>query len=209
MSDVAISSLEKRVEALLTENTTLKAEARDRRIKGKKLQEQLDAATKERDGLTKERDAFQAKADAAPSELQAKIDDLAGQIRTRDHRDAFQGVNELKVKAKDDAGKDVEKTYTLHAKASIEKVWGEIGYKAEGDLPDAAAITGHLGKALEAAPYLFQEKAVDTAANGSRGPQNPITTPRGSAGPGIGTRVTNPPPSGPVRVAASDIPGRI
>jgi FtsZ-binding cell division protein ZapB len=186
MSDALIGSLQKRIDELTGENATLKSEAKDRRIAGKKLKEQLDALQKEHEKAVQERDGFKAKAEAAPGEKDAEIGRLQGEIRTRDHKDAFAGVKELKIKAKDEKGQDIEDTYTFNDGVKVEDVWGKAGYAPEGDVPDAAKITELYGKAREAAPYLFAKKAADAATHGSGDPTNPGRTSAVRQGPGAG-----------------------
>src|SRR4051812_46357717 len=104
--DTTSAFLQKRLTELESENASLKAENKDRRIKAKKGEGELESLRKQLGDLTTERDTFKAKAEAAPNELQAKVDQLEGTLRSRDHRDAFAAVKEFD-------GPDGKK-YTLH-----------------------------------------------------------------------------------------------
>lgn len=187
MSDAALSALQRRVDELVSENATLKSEAKTRRHKSNKLQDEVDRLTKELGTVTAERDGLKTKVDAKPGELQAEIDRLQGELLSRDHRDAFAGVREFTVKDKD--GKDAK--YTLNDGVAVEDLWTTLKYKAEGDKPDAAKITGLLQQAAASKPYLFKP-AGEAPKSDPGGSQQPSTTARREPGPGSGTRVTTP-----------------
>lgn len=210
MSDALIASLQKRLDELTGENATLKSEAKDRRIKGRTLAQELEAIKAERDGLAAERDTYKTKAEAGPAELTSRIAELEGSIRTRDHRDAFASVKEFEVKGDD--GKPLK--YTLAPGASIEDVWHFTGYKPEGDRPEAASINEQLGKALATKPLLFAEvKPADAGTTAPRGATQPIALNRREGGPGAGKGVNDSStqrPGGMPAVSHRDgIPGKI
>lgn len=110
---------------------------------------------KERDTATTERDQWKTKAELLPTEQAERLKTLEGEIRLRDHRDAFRSVLTAEKAA-----------HKLHDKASLDEVWTKIGYTPGDKLPTADEIAGMVGKAQEAAPYLFQ---VPDQASG-RGP---------------------------------------
>jgi FtsZ-binding cell division protein ZapB len=146
MSEDAIRALNRRIEELQGENATLKAEAKDRRISGKKLKAQLEQVTKERDGLTTDRDGWKTKAEAKSPELTTKIQELEGIIRTGKHRSAF---NEAAARnGLEGASKQV-----------LDDLWSLSGYKAEGEEPDQAKLDALIVQQKEARPHLFQKAA--------------------------------------------------
>lgn len=198
MSETLIASLQKRIDELTGENASLKAENKDRRIKAKKGSEELDDLRKQVETLAAERDTFKTKAEASPGEHAAKIAELEGQIRQRDHRDAFSSVKEFESGGK---------KYTLHPKASIDAVWKQIGYTPEGETPDGKAVAEQFGRALEAHPYLFAEADAAGAA------QRPTTVQSREAGPGAGkgssSATVTAAAGSQVVSTAGGIPGRI
>lgn len=82
MSDELIKSLN-------SELSRLKAEAKERRIKGKRSAEELEQLRKQVAELTAERDGLRTRLEASPGEQAAKIADLEKQIKVRDVRDRF------------------------------------------------------------------------------------------------------------------------
>ncbi len=205
MSDVLIANLQKRLEELTTENASLKAENKDRRVKTRKATEELDQLKKDLGTLTTERDTLKTSAEAKPGELQAKIGELEGQIRTRDHRDAFASVGEFAVVGTDGKSRNMK----LADGVKIDAVWQLTQYKAEGETPDAKAISERLGQAVTAHPFLFSE----VAAPGPGGPTRPITLNARESGPGGGKGTESPTVTAASRTMAAStvnsIPGRI
>jgi FtsZ-binding cell division protein ZapB len=149
MSEVLIAQLQKRIDELTNESASLKTEAKSRRHKNKSLQEELDGLKTQVDAITKERDSLKAASTARPGELQAIIDDLRGQIRTRDHRDAFKRLAK-------DAGARTEDT-------ALTDLWNASGYKADSDTIDDAKITAAITEALAGRDYLKAVAASDEA----------------------------------------------
>ena len=148
MSEALISSLQKRVDQLTDENASLKSEAKDRRLKAKALQTQLDEVKGQITTLTTDRDGLKAKADAKPGELQAELDRLKGEIRTRDHRDVF-------TRLAKDSGVTQPK--------ALEDLWSLSGYKAESDTADEKQITAVITSALQGRDWLKAAPLVDTS----------------------------------------------
>jgi FtsZ-binding cell division protein ZapB len=163
MSDVLIASLQKRVDELTTETATLRAEAKSRRVKGKALAEENDNLKAQVATLTSDRDGLKAQVDAKPGELQGEVDKLRGEIRDRDHKDAFRrlaktaGVNE----------------------AALDDAWQLSGYKPEGDQLDEAKITAAITSTLSGRDWLKAAPAPD-GANGTPGASGTIPPPRGA-----------------------------
>jgi hypothetical protein len=124
---------------------------------------QLETLTKERDTIKGERDTFaaqvnettekakglQSQLDAQPGELRKTIEKLQGDIRTRDHRDAFYRH------AKGFRG---EKGETIREDA-LDALWKLSGYTPEGDAPDDAKLAEVIGAAVAAQPFVLQSPA--------------------------------------------------
>jgi hypothetical protein len=145
MSDALIASQQGEINRLNKELAETRAEAKKHRVEKAGLRKQVETLTSERDGLTTERDGLQSKLTAAPSELQAKLDEATGKLRTRDHQDAWTAA----------LGGE------LADKAAVADLWQKVGYQPESDQVDPKQITELVGKAREAAPYLF--KTADSA----------------------------------------------
>lgn len=201
MSDALIQSLQSRINELQTENATIKAEAKDRRLKGRALSTEMETLRKQVTDLTAERDQVRQKAEAGPTEFTARIAELEGQLRTRDHRDAFAGVREFEVAGAD--GKPAR--YTLADGVKIDAVWQLSGYKPEGETPDGKAVSGRFAEALSAHPFLFKPATVETTTPAPGGATRPITLSGREAGPGGRTSTSNNtlPPSAAAQVDAS------
>jgi hypothetical protein len=166
MSEELIKSLNQRISELEKSKADLHAALKIERKEHKSLKEQHDdllskvdaefeAVDAEKAELTSKLQEYESKFKAAPDEKDATITELQGKILERDHRDAWNKV----------IGSE------LHDKASVEKLWREVEYKPEGE-PDPAKITEWVGKAKEAAPYLFRPtdpagKAGGPASNGA------------------------------------------
>lgn len=179
MSEVLIASLQKRIEELTGEVTALKGESKDRRIKGKTLATELEKLRAESAALRDERDRYKAQTEAKPGEEAARIAELEGKLLAREHRDAF-------AKVRDFAGPDGKK-YQFREGVDVDAVWQLTGYKAEGAMPDAQAISAKLGDAVTAHPYLFAEVATIAPGGATRPPLNQGR----EAGPGAGKPGSN------------------
>lgn len=170
MSEALIASQSQRIQQLEKEAAELRAESKNHRLKKNKSAEELANAQKQIEALTAERDQWKSKAEASPKEVQAKLDETLAQLRERDHRDAFAG--ELKDQLAD--------------KATILDLWDKIDYRPGEALPKPEQITELVGKAREAAPYLFRP-ADSTSATDPRGSTQPPKQPlNGAQGGGRG-----------------------
>jgi hypothetical protein len=159
-SDALIQSMNARINQL-THQVATRNERAKRHEREKKELTDLRAA---HEALAKERDTWKEKAEAAPSALQAKLDETLGQLRARDHRDAWRDTL----------------SGTLNDKVAIEDVWAKLGYSPGDKVPTADEIREQAKSAREAAPYLF--KPGETPTNGSQGPKAstpppPLTAP--------------------------------
>jgi|SRR6185503_6463917 len=159
MSDAALAAQSKRIEELTAELSTVRSEAKTRRVANKKLAEEIATLKGSVANLTKERDEFKGKAESNPTELQAKLDAALGQIRDRTHRDAIQGLY-------DDSELDLSKSVPIDTLLKL------IDYKAEGDAPDLKAIKAKVTAAQAANPFLKgqhgtgSQEAAGAAQNG-------------------------------------------
>jgi len=151
LSDVLIASLQKRIDELTGENATIRAEAKNRRLKGKTLQEEVDGLKAQVTTLTTERDNLKTVATAQPSELQAEVDSLRAKLRDRDHRDKF---------------KELAKAQGVTDPKAQDDLWSLSGYKAETDQIDETKITAAITSSLAGRDWLKAAPAPD-GANGS------------------------------------------
>jgi hypothetical protein len=158
-SSTLINSLNARIATLEANLARTSHESKTRKISGRELQAQLDKVTADLKTLETERDSWKGKAEAAPSDLQTKLDEALGQLRARDHRDAW----------RDAIGGE------LADKATVDKVWAELQYKPGDKLPSPEEIAEQAKAARDSAPYLFKT-AADAAADpvGSRGNGRPL-----------------------------------
>jgi hypothetical protein len=169
-SDTLISSLQKRIDDLTTDNATIRAEAKNRRLKGKTLSEELDAARAQIVTLTSERDGLMTAAKAQPHELQAQVDEYRAKLRDRDHRDKFKQLATAAGVTQDKA---------------LDDLWSLSGYRPEQDAIDETKITAAITSTLsgrdwlKAAPALVDangqpteagKAAAEAAANATRSP---------------------------------------
>lgn len=178
MSDDTIDFLQKRLTTLEADNARLQAENKDRRIKHKTAAAELDKLRADLITVTKERDDHKTLAEQQPKDLTTKIATLEGQIRHRDHRDAFGQVKEFEVSAGD--GKGLKK-YRLADGVTPDAIWKQTGYVPEGETPDGKAVAARYGEALQAHPFLFAE-----ATTGPGGSTQPFAMHARESGPGGG-----------------------
>jgi hypothetical protein len=163
MSDELIRSLNSRITELTNENASLRAEAKDRRIKARTVTAERDELKTQLGTLTTERDTWKGKAEAAPGDKDRRIAELEGTIRTRDHKEAFHRL----AKA---AGVREE---------ALADLWSLSDYKADTDTVDEARINQLIGEARTGRPYLFST-AGETPAADSRESKKPLSPPPGS-----------------------------
>ncbi len=148
MSDVLIASLQQQIERLQAENATIRAEAKDRRIKGRALKEENDRYAAALTELADERDKYKLAIEAEPHELQARVDEYKGKLRDRDHRDKFRELARAQGVTQDKA---------------IDDLWSLSGYKAEADEVDDAKITAAISTALQGRDWLKATPATEVA----------------------------------------------
>lgn len=188
MSEQTIGYLQGEVTRLNSEVGRLNKEAKDRRISGGKAKKLAEDLEKQVADLTRDRDEWKGKATAAPGELQATVDRLTGQLRERDHGDAWKAA----------VGDQ------LADKVGVRKLWQELQYTPGESVPTPEQIAEQLGKAREAAPYLFRPAAEPAAADPGGSQQPPARPPLGAApAGGRGDRDTA--ASKVLRVKAADL----
>ena len=154
-SDTLIQSLNSRIDTLTRELAETRTESKNRKLQLRKLNEQITTLTTERDthakaveNLTTERDGLKTQLTSAPNELQTKIAELQGQIRTRTHKERFAEL----AKA---AGCDP---------TAVEAAWKLSGYQAEADDVDDARLNEAIGKAKTDLPVAFSAAQTGTGA---------------------------------------------
>src|SRR4051812_1518353 len=143
--------MQKRIDELTGELATVRAEAKDRRIKSKAFKDEAEALRATVATLTTERDTFKAQAQAQPGELKAEIDLYKGKLRDRDHKDKF---------------RDLAKAAGVNESA-IEDAYQLSGYKPEADAIDEAKITAVITQTLQGRDWL--KAAPAQGANGQSG----------------------------------------
>lgn len=108
------------------------------------------------------------KAAGKPDAWKERAEKAESALLTIRHRDAFAGKL---------AGK-------LRDKATVEDVWSKAGYTPSGEPPTEEAIDELLGKAREAAPFIFVEEGQEPTTPPGGATQVPATAPPPGAGRG-------------------------
>jgi hypothetical protein len=186
-TDAAVSDYLKRI-------SELSAEAKGHRVAHKRtkgeladVQAKLDKALKDLQTVTGERDGLKTRLDAAPGELQTTIDQLRGQIRDRDHKDAWKGLYG-------------DKELGLNPDIPVETVMRELKYEAKGDQPDVQAIKALVTGARDSHKWLFGQ--VPPPDGGTTNPAAPPALPPAGPGNGRGSLSTD---SGGLTVKTSQL----
>jgi FtsZ-binding cell division protein ZapB len=177
MSEQIIASLQRRIDELTGENAQLKSEAKDRRLKGKKLREEHESLRGSLQALEAERDRWKAQAESTPNELQARVDELTGQLRDVTHKAAFAKKAEAhKVRPN-----------------AVEALWTLAGYRADADAVDESKLEQLMVDARTSHPYLFDEErdAGVTPGPTPGGVQRPSAPLTGAVGGGRGAPDTS------------------
>ncbi len=160
MSDAIVASLNEQISRLQRENADLRAENSRRRKAQKTASEERDRFRTDLEAVTRERDQLKGN----PDEQAATIADLRAQLAARDRRDEWRGAIDGK----------------LADKVSVDEVMAKAGYKPDGKALTAEQITELVGKAREAAPYLFKAEGQEP----SDAPNGATNAGRLSQGPG-------------------------
>lgn len=168
MSEETIKLLNRRIEEQAAQIATLGAEAKDRRIKGKRLTDELEKLKAEHILTAKERDDFRAKAEASPGEHAATIKDLQSKLRARGVADKFA-----------DHAKELADGVTL------DKLFKAAGFDPTSEEAEKAD-PAELVKGLKTSdPYLFKPAGSTPAAapGGAQRPALQTQTPTGRGDP--------------------------
>jgi hypothetical protein len=137
---------ENRLEQLISENAQLRGEAKDRRIKGKRLREENEALKGQVANLTTERDGYKLKSESSAPELTSKVAELEGVIRMGKHRKAFDEAA-AKAGARPDA---------------MDDLWTLSGYKSDSPEPDPSVIAEAIERTQGSKSYLFKPAEAET-----------------------------------------------
>ena len=138
-----IKSLQAEISRLNTELGQVRAEARKYRVAKKGVSEENNSLKSEHEKVLQERDALKTRLDAAPSDLQKELDRMKGEIRTRDHRQAFEKIaKEAKVRPE-----------------ALNDLWQLAGIKPETDTVDEEGLSNLISEAVQARPYLLSQDA--------------------------------------------------
>lgn len=180
MSETLIQSLQQQIERLQAEAATLRAEAKDRRIKGRALKTENEEYQAALADLAAERDRYKAAIEAEPHELQAQVDAYKSKLRDRDHKDKFRSL--------------ATKAGVTQDKA-LDDLWQLSGYKPDADEIDDGKITAAISSALTGRDWL-------KAATGAAAP-NATSAGTGTRGAATATQETRSPGPGANRGAAS------
>ena len=143
MAEETLDSLRERVRTLESELRDVRDEAASRRTKNRELKEERDEAARERDTLRGQNEDLARRVNAQPAELQAKVDELTGQLRDVNHKAAFREVA-LKGGARPEA---VDDLYALS------------GYRPEADDADPAALEALVADQKAKRSLFFAEPA--------------------------------------------------
>lgn len=179
-----IDNLNRRVTELSTELAETRAEAKKYRLAKKTASAEADQLKAQVLELTADRDAWKGKAEAAPSELQTRVDELTGQLRDRDHSDAWRAT----------VGDQIAD------KVPLADVWAKLDYKPGDKVPAADEIKATFAKLADVAPYYLKQAgqgAGETPSRGGKGPALETQTQGGRGAPDTST--------GRVAVRASDL----
>jgi FtsZ-binding cell division protein ZapB len=175
-----IDSLNRRIAELQSELADTKSEAKKRRLEVKGLREELQKTQAELqefaegfEALDQEYNQFKAQAEAHPSELQARIDELTGQIRTRTHRDVFDRIaRDAKLRPE-----------------AVEDAWKLSGYQAESDEVDEAKLASLIGEVVKTRPHWLDTGETPPPSREGTTPRPPLQT---SVDASRGARDTSP-----------------
>jgi chromosome segregation ATPase len=146
-----VAALQAQIARLQQENATIRAEAKDRRVKGKALREENEQYAAALRQVEAERDEYKAAFESEPHELQAQVNEYRGKLRDRDHRDKFR---ELATAAGVTETKALDDLYQLS------------GYKADADEINEPKIQAAIAGALQGRDWLKSPAPGAGAPNG-------------------------------------------
>jgi hypothetical protein len=131
------------------------AESMKRKQANRDLRAQVAQLTEQVTSLTTDVNRWKTQATAEPDAVAQENVRLKAEIQKRDNQSAW-----LKVVGKE-----------LHPKATVEKIWQEIGYQPGDTVLTEDKIKEQISLAKESAPYLFQVNGEETPQNGSEEPK--------------------------------------
>jgi hypothetical protein len=151
VDDSIITTLQNRISQLEGDCATLRAEAKDRRLKARALREENERFANALEETAQERDRYKQAIEAEPHELQTQVDSLRGQIRDRDHRDRF---------------KTLAQAAGVNSSKALDDLYQLSGYKPEADEIDEVKIKAAIGQALQGRDWLKSSAPAPGGANG-------------------------------------------
>jgi len=157
VSDELVKTLQARVGELTAEVSELKGESKDRRLKGKKVADDLEKLTREHAALLADRDQWKGKAESSQPELTARISELQGKLREVTHKDAFRKAAEAKGVMPE----------------AVDAAWQLSRYEPAADAVDAAAIDAAVAKTTGANPFLLKPAAPPAAGEAAAAAARP------------------------------------
>jgi hypothetical protein len=163
MSDTAITALNDRIQDLTRQLSEARSEAKDRRVKGRKLTAENEQLKAQVANLTQSVNEWKQKAESNPTQLQQQLDAANAKIRDRVHRDAIQTLY-------DDASLDLSKSVPIDTLLKL------IDYKAEGDTPDLQAVKARIVEAQKGNAFLKGQHG-DQASQNAAGAAQPGSKP--------------------------------
>lgn len=105
--------------------------------------------------ILSERDQFKSQATTAaanPSDLQRELEAARGELRTIKHRDGLKGLY-------------ADAELGLNPAVPVDRLEAILGYKAEGDAFDGAAVKARIAALKTTDPYLFAQAQAQAQAN--------------------------------------------
>jgi uncharacterized protein (DUF3084 family) len=175
VDDSIINTLQTRISQLEGDCATLRAEAKDRRLKARALREENERFASALEQTAQERDQYKQAIEAEPHELQTQVDSLRGQIRDRDHHNRF---------------KTLAQAAGVHSSKALDDLYQLSGYKPEADEIDETKIQAAIGQALQGRDWLKSSAPAPGGANGkpagagATAGQNPSQATHYPPGPG-------------------------
>lgn len=163
-SDTLFNSLNRRIDELTAEKAKLHMEATKWRVQFREVEKERNELKGQIGPLTTERDTWKQKAEATPKELQARVDELSGELKSRDHRDAFLDVLHDE----------------LNEGVTVADLWAKLGYKPGDGTPTPDQIREQTKPLRESAPFLFRPAPAGPGMPGpggaTRGSPPPLVT---------------------------------
>jgi hypothetical protein len=152
-SDALYASLNRRIDELMAEKAKLHMEAGKWRTQLREVQKERDGLKAELGPMMAERDQWKQKAEATPKDLQARVDELSGELKSREHRDAFLDVLHDE----------------LNEGVTVADLWAKLGYKPGDGTPTKDQVLEQVAPLRESARFLFRSGPAAPAMPGPGG----------------------------------------